>query len=69
MLKLMPIPRVLQMNEVISTRRRTNDGGRCMLTSGSDVCDTLASDSNIFHGKKPQQNKYHWVAVPIRMLL
>ena len=37
MLKLMPIPHVLQMNEVISTRRRTNDGGRCMLTSGSDV--------------------------------
>ena len=31
-------------------RRRTNDGGRCMLTSGSDVCDTQASDSNIFHG-------------------
>ena len=48
MLKLMPIPHVLQMNEVISTRRRTNDGGRCMLTSGSDVCDTQASDSNIF---------------------
>ena len=31
-------------------RRRTSDGGRCMLTSGSDVCDTQASDSNIFHG-------------------
>ena len=31
-------------------RGRTNDGGRCMLTSGSDVWGTQASDSNIFHG-------------------
>ena len=50
MLKLMPIPCVRQMNEVIPTRRRTNNGGRRMLTSGSDVCDTQASDSNFLHG-------------------
>ena len=57
MLKLMPIPCVFQMNEVIATRRRTNNGGRCMLTSALDVSDTQASDSNFIHGWKPQQNR------------
>ena len=57
MLKLMPIPHVLQMNEVIPTSRRTNNGGRRMLTAGSDVRDAQASNSKFIHGWKPQQNR------------
>ena len=42
MLNLMPIPHVLQMNEIFPTSRTTDDSGRCMVTGGADVCDSQA---------------------------
>ena len=49
MLNLMPIPRVLHMNEINSTCRTDNCGGH-MCTGGPDVRNRHASDSNISHG-------------------
>ena len=50
MLKLMPIPHVLHIKEIIPTSRRTNDCGRHMFTSGPDVRNSHASKSNINYG-------------------
>ena len=37
MLKLMPIPHVLQMNEIFPMSRTTDNSGRRMITSGLNV--------------------------------
>ena len=42
----MPGVSVRQMNAVIPMHSKTNNGGRCMLTSGPHVRNTQASDSN-----------------------
>ena len=58
MLNLMPIPHVLQMNEIFPTSRTTDDSGRRMLTGGPDVCDSQARGNDIatpppFRREKP----------------
>ena len=50
MLKLMPVPNVLHMKEIIPTMRRTNNCGRHKFTSGPDIHNNHASSSNINHG-------------------
>ena len=67
--KLMPIPRVRHMREIIPTSRRTNNCGGHMFTSGPDVRNSHASNSNINHGSKSHQNRQHWVALAGRMLV
>ena len=47
--KLMPIPRVRHMREIIPTSRRTNNCGGLMFTSGPDVRNGHASNSNMKH--------------------
>ena len=50
MLKLMPIPHVLHMKEIIPTSRRTNDCCRDMPTGGPDVPSNHATCSKLSHG-------------------
>ena len=54
MLKLVPIPHVLHMKEIIparlSTSRSTNNCGGHMFRGGADVRNSHASNSNINHG-------------------
>ena len=50
MLKLMPIPHVLHMKEIIPTSRRTNDCCGDMFTGGPDVPNNHARCSKLSHG-------------------
>ena len=51
MLNLMPIPHVLEMNEIIPTRK-TDNSGMHALTSGPDVRDIQAKSNNFRHTPK-----------------
>ena len=57
MLNLMPIPHVLQMNEVFPTSRTTDDSGRRMLTGGPGVRDSQARGNNIVVAENHTQTK------------
>ena len=50
MLKLMPIPHVLHMKEIIPTSRRTIDCCGDMFTGGPDVPNNHARCSKLHHG-------------------
>ena len=53
MLKLVPIPRVSHMKEIIPTRLSTTRSNHCgghMFTGGPDVRNSHASNSIINHG-------------------
>ena len=50
MLKPVPIPHVLHMNEIVSTSRTTDNSGRRLLTGGPDVRDSQAGSNDIRHG-------------------
>ena len=67
MLKLMPIPRVLHMKEIIPTSRRTNDCWGDISTGGPDVRNSRARCSNMSHGCKSHQQGHYWVAIASRM--
>ena len=47
MLKLLPIPHVLQMNEIFPTSRTTDYSGMRLLTGGPDVRDSQARSNDI----------------------
>ena len=49
MLKLMLVPHVLHLKEIIPTSRSTNNCGGHMFTGGPDVRNSHASNSNINH--------------------
>ena len=46
----MPIPHVVQMNEIFPASRTTNDSGKRLLTGGPDVRDSQARSNDISHG-------------------
>ena len=50
MLKLMPIPHVLHMKEIIPPSRRTNDCCGDLFTGGPDLRNSHARCSNMSHG-------------------
>ena len=68
MLKLMPIPHVLHMKEIIPTSR-TNDCCGDMFTGGPDVPNNHARCSKLSHGGKSHQHRQHWVAIGSGMLV
>ena len=50
MLKLVPIPHVLQMNDIFPTSRTTDNSGARLLTGAPDVRDSEGRRNHISHG-------------------